>query len=68
MAFKGHIPSTEAPMIDTRTAPYAALLLRVSLGVLFLAHGLLLKVLTFTIQERPDISRASAIPAGSPIS
>jgi putative oxidoreductase len=36
-------------MIDTRTAPYAALLLRVSLGVLFLAHGLLLKVLTFTV-------------------
>ena len=36
-------------MIDTRTAPYAALLLRVSLGVMFLAHGLLLKVLTFTV-------------------
>ena len=36
-------------MIDTRTAPYAALLLRVSLGVLLLAHGLLLKVFTFTI-------------------
>lgn len=36
-------------MIDTRTAPYAALLLRVSLGALFLAHGLLLKVFTFTI-------------------
>lgn len=36
-------------MIDNRTAPYAALLLRVSLGVLFLAHGLLLKVFTFTI-------------------
>ncbi len=36
-------------MIDTRTAPYAALLLRVSLGILFLAHGLLLKVFTFTI-------------------
>lgn len=36
-------------MIDTQTAPYAALLLRVSLGVMFLAHGLLLKVLTFTI-------------------
>ena len=36
-------------MIDIRTAPYAALLLRVSLGVMFLAHGLLLKVLTFTI-------------------
>src|SRR3974377_1767514 len=36
-------------MIDTRTTPYAALLLRVSLGILFLAHGLLLKVFTFTI-------------------
>lgn len=29
-------------------ADYAALLLRVSLGVMFLAHGLVLKVLTFT--------------------
>lgn len=36
-------------MIDTRTAPYAALVLRVGLGALFLAHGLLLKVLTFSI-------------------
>lgn len=36
-------------MIDSRTAPYAALLLRVSLGVMFLAHGLLLKVFVFTI-------------------
>lgn len=36
-------------MIDSRTAPYAALLLRVSLGILFLAHGLLLKVFTFTV-------------------
>lgn len=34
-------------MIDHRTAPYAALILRVSLGVLLLAHGLLLKVFTF---------------------
>jgi putative oxidoreductase len=36
-------------MIDNRTAPYAALLLRVSLGVMLLAHGLLLKVFTFGI-------------------
>lgn len=36
-------------MIDTRTAPYGALLLRVSLGALLLAHGLLLKVFTFTV-------------------
>lgn len=36
-------------MTDTRNADYAALLLRLSLGFLFLAHGLLLKVLTFGI-------------------
>jgi putative oxidoreductase len=35
-------------MIDTRTAPYAALLLRITLGVFFLAHGLV-KVFVFTI-------------------
>ena len=35
-------------MIDVKTTtPYAALLLRVSLGVMFLAHGLLLKIGTF---------------------
>ena len=34
-------------MIDDRTAPYAALILRLSLGTMLLAHGLLLKVLTF---------------------
>ncbi|MEZ5855159.1 MAG: DoxX family protein [Hyphomicrobiaceae bacterium] len=36
-------------MIHSRTAPYAALLLRVSLGVMLLAHGLYLKVFTFTV-------------------
>ena len=34
-------------MIDHKTTPYAALLLRLSLGTMFLAHGLL-KVLVFT--------------------
>ncbi len=34
-------------MIDTRTGAYGALLLRLSLGVMFLAHGLM-KVLVFT--------------------
>ena len=34
-------------MNDTNTAPYAALLLRLSLGVIFLAHGLL-KIMVFT--------------------
>jgi putative oxidoreductase len=32
---------------EKTTAPYAAFLLRVTLGVMFLAHGLLLKVMTF---------------------
>lgn len=36
-------------MIDNRSAPFAALLLRVTLGIMLLAHGLLLKVLTFGI-------------------
>ncbi|MCB1504175.1 MAG: DoxX family protein [Hyphomicrobiaceae bacterium] len=35
-------------MIDSRTAPFAALLLRLGLGALFIAHGLL-KVFVFTI-------------------
>lgn len=35
-------------MVDTRTAPYAALLLRVALGIMFLAHGLT-KLLVFTL-------------------
>ena len=34
-------------MIDTKTVPYSALVLRVSSGVLFLAHGLL-KLVVFT--------------------
>jgi putative oxidoreductase len=37
----------EVPMIDTRTAPYAALLLRATLGALFLAHAGL-KLFIFT--------------------
>ena len=32
---------------ETRTAPYAALLLRVGMGVMFLAHGAALKLGTF---------------------
>jgi hypothetical protein len=36
-------------MIDTKTAPYAALVLRLSTGILFLLHGLYLKVFVFTM-------------------
>ncbi|MCG5239587.1 DoxX family protein [Azospirillum doebereinerae] len=41
--------TTASTGIDARTAPYAALILRVGLGLLFLAHGLVLKVMTFGI-------------------
>jgi putative oxidoreductase len=34
---------------ETRVADYGATLLRTSLGVLFLAHGLLLKVMTYSM-------------------
>ena len=35
-------------MVDPRTAPYAALLLRLTLGVVFIAHALV-KLLVFTL-------------------
>lgn len=34
-------------MIDTRTAPYAALAMRLALGIMFIAHGLT-KIFVFT--------------------
>lgn len=49
----GHILLTNSSnekritMIDTRTAPYAALVLRVTLGLLFLSHAGL-KIFVFT--------------------
>jgi len=50
-------------MIDTRTAPYAALLLRVSLGVLLLAHGLLLKIFTFGLPGTVGYFQSIGYPA-----
>lgn len=41
-------------MIDSRTAPYAALTLRVALGLMFLAHGVLLKWLTYSLAGTAD--------------
>lgn len=49
-------------MIDARTAPYAALLLRVSLGVMFVAHGLL-KVLVFTLPATAQFFGSVGFPA-----
>ena len=50
-------------MIDIRTAPYAALLLRVSLGVMFLAHGLWLKVFVFTVPGTVGFFQSIGYPA-----
>ncbi len=50
-------------MVDTRTAPYAALLLRVALGVMFLAHGLYLKVFVFGVPGTVQFFESLGYPA-----
>lgn len=50
-------------MIDTRTAPYAALTLRVVLGLLFLAHAGL-KIFVFTPAGTAGFLNLSVFPAG----
>lgn len=50
-------------MIDTRTAPYAALLLRLSLGILFLAHWGL-KVFVFTPAGTAQFFSSLGLPSG----
>lgn len=52
-------------MIDNRTAPYAALLLRVSLGVMFLAHSLYLKVFVFTVAGTVGFFESLGLPAAA---
>lgn len=48
----------------TRTpADYAALLLRISLGVMFLAHGLVLKVMTFGVAGTAGYFESIGYPA-----
>ena len=51
-------------MIDSRTAPYAATLLRVSLGAMFIAHSLVLKYLTFTLSGAAQFFQSLGLPAG----
>ena len=50
-------------MIDNRTAPYAALVLRVALGVMFLAHSLYLKVFVFTVPGTVGFFESLGLPA-----
>ncbi len=49
-------------MIDFKTAPYAAFVLRVASGLLFLAHGLL-KVFVFTIPGTVGFFESLGLPA-----
>jgi putative oxidoreductase len=48
-------------MIDNRTAPWAALVLRVSLGVMFIAHALL-KVFVFTLPGTAQFFQSLGLP------
>ena len=49
-------------MIDSRTAPYGAFVLRVGLGTMFIAHALL-KYYVFSFPALPSFSIRSACPA-----
>ena len=51
-------------MVDNRTAPYAATLLRVSLGAMFIAHSVVLKYLTFTLPGTAQFFQSLGLPAG----
>ena len=48
-------------MIDARTAPYAALLLRVALGAMFIAHALL-KYYVFTLPGTAQFFQSLGLP------
>ena len=50
-------------MIDTRTAPYAALVLRVSLGLMYIAHSLVLKYFVFTLPGTAQFFASLGLPA-----
>ena len=49
-------------MIDSKTAPYAALVLRVSLGVMFIAHSAWLKLVVFTLPGTAQFFGSLGLP------
>jgi putative oxidoreductase len=49
-------------VIDHRTAPYAALVLRVTLGVMFIAHSLVLKHFTYTLPGTAQFFESIGLP------
>lgn len=52
-------------MIDTRLAPYGVTLLRVALGVMFLAHAVILKALQYTLPGTAQFFVSLGLPAWS---
>jgi putative oxidoreductase len=52
---------SENAMIESRTAPYAALVLRLSLGLMFVAHALL-KLLVFTLPGTAQFFESLGLP------
>ena len=54
-----------ASTIDSRTAPYGALLLRVSLGVMFLVHSLYLKLVVFGLPGTVKFFESQGFPGFS---
>jgi putative oxidoreductase len=49
-------------MIDYRTAPYAATVLRVSLGAMYIAHSLVLKHFTYTLPGTAQFFESLGLP------
>lgn len=52
---------TDTDLTHARTAPYAALLLRLALGTMFIAHGLL-KVFVFTLPGTAQFFASQGFP------
>ena len=52
-------------MIDNKTAPYGALVLRVALGVMFLVHSLYLKLVVFTLPGTVKFFESLGLPSAS---
>ena len=57
--------TNDKAQIDAKTAPYAALTLRVALGVMFLAHSLWLKVFVFTMPGTVQFFESLGLPGFS---
>ena len=52
-------------MIDQKTAPYAVLMLRVALGVMFIAHSAYLKVFVLTLPGTAQFFESLGLPGFS---